>query len=228
MSEGKLTKQELREDPVVTAMMQIGTSAKKRLPYLLAAVALVVAVFVVLQVMQRSKASGERAAAVLVLEGENQYQNGNLSEALSKFQQAADRYGGSRSGKLATMRTGDIQMELGNVAEAKARYEKFLRASPEGGLLRSSALRGLAGALESSGQKEEAAKRFLEAADVPDSPLQFDDLLSAGNAYLDAGKLDDAEKAFQRAIAEHPSHPRARDAREGLETVRAMRGGGGR
>ena len=128
------------------------------------------------------------------------------------------------SGKIGLLRAADCQTELGNTADAKTLYEKFLASGPKDGLLKASGLRGLAAALDSMGQHEQAAKTYLEAAAIEASPLRADDLISAGYAYGDAGKWVDARAAFQKVVAEFADNPRVRDAREGLEMARAHTG----
>jgi predicted negative regulator of RcsB-dependent stress response len=221
LSEGKMTKEELREDPVLEGLGKMKKFIDEKGFYLLIVVLVGIAAVVGSQVFRRMGARAEQRAAVLVLDGESQYQQGNLPDALTKFKQAYENQKGAMSGKLGLLRAADCQAELGNTTEAKGLYEKFLSSPPKDGLLKASGLRGLAAVLDGTGQHEQAAKTYLDASGIAESPLRADDLVSAGFAFGDAGKWAEAKDAFQKVIEGFPDSPRARDAREGLETARA-------
>ncbi len=224
MTEGKLTKEELREDPVISALVRFGHEIKSKATTIAIVLAVLAVALVVYQVMERSRARGEQQAAVVLLDGENQYQSGNVAEALRRFQDAANGHKGTPSGNLAALRAADCQLELGQFEEARRLYQRFLDSTPKDGLLKASALRGLAGVLESTGAREEAARRFVEAAGIAESPLRPDDLVSAGNALMDAGKLAEAKETFQKVLEQFPESPRVREAKEGIESARARLG----
>lgn len=220
----KMTKEELREDPVLSGLMRAKSFVEKRATWIGIGVAVVLVALIAFQIVRGSQAKAEQQAAVLLIDGESQSMNGNPAEAFRKFKDASDRFGRTPSGRVAVLRAADCQMELGNLDEAKRLYERFLSGGAGDGLLRSSALRGLAGVLDSQGQHEEAGKKFLEAAGIETSPLRADDLVSAGNAFMDASKFDRAQEAFQQVISRFPEHPRVRDAREGIEIIKARSG----
>ena len=69
-----------------------------------------------------------------------------------------------------------------------------------------------------------AAKKYLEAAEIAVSPLRADDLIAAAQIHLQAGELAEAKALYERAIEQFPGSPRARDARDGLDRVRARSG----
>lgn len=221
MSEEKMTKEELREDPILTALTRLRSWFEKQATFLTIALAVVVVAVLGYQIARRVESKSEQQAALILLDGESQYMNGSPGDALTKFTQAYEQHKRSPSGKTALLRSADMQLELGSYGEAQRLYKRFIDSNPKDGLLRASALRGLAGALDSAGQSEEAGKTFLQAADVTESPLRADDLVSAGNAFMDAGKLPEALKAFQKVIEAYPDSPRVRDAKEGLEMARA-------
>ena len=224
MVEKKMTKEELREDKVVTAIADAGNYFKQNGITIAVVVGLVLAGFVVIQIVRQGKARAEEQAAVLLLDGETQYQAGGPAGAIAHFQEAVERYGGTRSGRIALLRTADCHLATGNIEQARDAYERYLETDPKSGLLRASGLRGLAGALDSMEEHERAAGLFLDAAGIEGNPMGADDLLSAGNAWLDAGRPDEAEKALKRLLETYPNHPRQREARQQLATARALTG----
>jgi predicted negative regulator of RcsB-dependent stress response len=224
LTEGKMTKEELREDPVLEGLNKLKKFIDERGFYLLIVVLVGIAAVAGSQVYRRMGARAEQRAAVLVLDGEAQYQQGNLTDAMAKFKQAYDNQKSAMSGKIGLLRAADCQAELGNAADAKSLYEKFLASPPKDGLLKASGLRGLAAVLDATGQHEQAAKSYLEAAGIEGSPLRPDDLVSAGYAYGDAGKWTEARSTFQKLIDQYSDSPRVRDAREGLEMAKAHLG----
>jgi tetratricopeptide (TPR) repeat protein len=224
VTEGKLTKEELRDDPVVDALMRSATVVRERATVLAIAAGIVIVAIVAFQLVRQSSAKAERDAAVVLLQGEGQYLNGNTPEALRRFQEAADKFKGAPSGKVAALRAADCQLEMGQSQEAKRLYETFLGSGVKDGLLRASAIRGIARVLESTGQPDEAAGRYLEAAEIEGSPMRADDLISAAQIYRDSGKLPDAKAAYEKVLQLFPGSPRARDARDGLEIVKLRAG----
>jgi tetratricopeptide (TPR) repeat protein len=224
VTEGKLTKEELREDPVVDALMRTVSVVRQRTTTIAIVVGIIVVGIVAAQLVRQSGAKAEKEASLLVLEGEGQYASGNTPEALRQFLTASDKFGGSPSGKIAGLRAADCQLEIGQTGEAQRLYQKFLDTNPRDGLLRASALRGIAKALESSGQGGEAAKKYLEAAEIAVSPMRADDLISAAQLHLQAGQLTEAKALYERALEQFPGSPRARDAKDGLDRVKARSG----
>ncbi len=220
----KMTKEELREDPVLSGLLKAKNFIQTKGTWIAIVLAVALIAVIAAQIMQRSQQRSEQQAAVLLLDGESQSMNGNAAEAFRKFKEAADRFGGTPSGRVAILRAADCQLELGGLDEAKRLYEQFLSRGSKDGLLRASALRGLAGVLDSQGQHEQAAAKFIEAAGIAESPLRPDDLVSAGNALMDAGKHDQAQDAFRQVIEKYPEHARVRDAREGIEAAKARAG----
>ncbi len=224
MTEGKLTKEELRDDPVVDAFVRAVTLVRQRATVIAVILGIIVVGIVAAQLVRQSGSKAEKEASFLLLDGEGQYLSGNTPEALRRFLDGAERFKGAPSGKIAGLRAADCQLELGQSGEARRLYEKFLDSSPKDGLLRASAIRGLAKALEASGQGDEAAKKYAEAAEVADSPLRADDLISAAQIHLQAGRLAEAKTLYQKVLDQFPGSVRARDAKEGLDRVRARAG----
>jgi tetratricopeptide (TPR) repeat protein len=224
VTEGKLTKEELRDDPVVDAVMRSVSVVRARSTIILIGLGVVIVALAATQIVRQSAARAENEAAVVLLDGEGQYLSGNTPEALRRFIDASNRFAGAPSGKVGLLRAADCQLELGQSDEAKRLYQKFLDSRPKDGLLRASAIRGIGKALEASGQGEEAAKRFMEAAEVVGSPVRADDLIAAATIYLRAGKLPEARAAFTKVLQLFPASPRARDAKEGLDKLRAREG----
>lgn len=224
MAEGKMTKEELREDKVITALTEMGQYVKKNALSIGIIVGLVVAALVVFQIVRGGRERAEQQAAVIVLEGETQYQAGRVDDALGKFVDAADRFSGTRTGKVAMLRAADCHLEKGNLEEARANYERFLATEPSDGMVRASALRGLAGASESMEQYEEAAGLFQEASELVGNPLRPEDLLSAGNAWRSAGRFAEAQAAYEKLLMTFPGHILVGEARDGLAAAKAQSG----
>ncbi len=224
MTDGKLTKEELRDDPVVDAVMRSAAIVRERAVLIAIVLGIAVVGVVAAQLVRQSAAKAEKAAAVILLDGEGQYQSGNTPDALRRFVEASDKFKGAPSGKLAGLRAADCQLELGQTEDAKRLYQKFLDTRPKDGILRASANRGLAKAFEASGQGDEAVKRYLEAADIEASPMRADDLVAAALIQLQAGRLAEAKAIYQKVMDQFPGSPKAREAKEGLDRIGAREG----
>jgi predicted negative regulator of RcsB-dependent stress response len=216
-----MTKEELREDPLLAALARLKVWIEGQGTVLTIVLAALVIAVVGYQIYRKAAARSEQAAAILLIDGESQYMNGSPADALSKFKEAYAQHKSAPSGRVGLLRAADMQLEMGDASDAETLYKQYLGTRPKDGLLRASALRGLAGSLDSAGQHEEAARTYVQASEIPESPLRADDLVSAGNAFLDAGKLQDAQSAFQKVIEGFPESQRVRDAREGLAAIQA-------
>jgi len=220
----RLSKEELREDPVLKAAARFAQAVRERAATIAIVVGVLVVALVAVHFMRQSRAKTARQAAVVLLDAESYYQNGMLEMAARQFQETAERHGSTPSGKLARLRNADCLLEMGRPEEAARLYEAFLRTRPSDGLLRASALRGTAASLLALGRVEDAGRKFLESAAVDGSPMRSDDLASAGSAFADAGKYDDAIAAYRLLLEKFPESPRAREAREGLAAAAARKG----
>ncbi|HET7752728.1 MAG TPA: tetratricopeptide repeat protein [Anaeromyxobacteraceae bacterium] len=130
-------------------------------------------------------------------------------------QKVRDRRGGSRAATTATLMIGNAQYRLGDFDKALEAYRAFLAEAPSDDSLRFTALGGIAYALESKGQLDDAAKAWDEAANQSKS---FADRAAIEKARVlaKAGKADEARKILGAFPEQHKESPLGAEAAEHL------------
>lgn len=105
------------------------------------------------------------------------------------------RHGGSRAATTATLLMGHAQFRLGEWDKALESYRAFLAGAPKDDSMRFAALDGVARALESKGQLDDAVKAWDEAASEAAHADRA--ALEKARVLAKAGKTDDARKLLQ-------------------------------
>ncbi len=191
-----MTKQELREDPILERIQGFLRLAEKNTRWLIGAAVVIVAIIVGVTMVQRGKVRGEREAATQLSEAQGAYLQGNLTAAESGFRQIVDSHGGTSSGRVARVYLADVLQAMGRSQDALKLYEDA--SGGKNPVLEVAALRGQAAALEDLGRFADASKAYEHAA--AKAPfLQTEDLISAGRAALKGGDAARAKGFFEQA-----------------------------
>lgn len=215
----RMTKEELREDKVMTALKELGDIAKENSRALLIALLVLVAAIAAWIFFQQSRARAEENAAVSLYQAQQYYFSGRYSEALPLLESIVGQYGSTRAGKLAPLFLGNAKLAAGDAAGAQQAFAALDPGSDP--LLVAAADRGKAAALADLGQLAEAGQLYLTAAGREGNPLAADDYMAAGAALFDAGQRDEAKAAFQKVVDEHADSPRAAEARVRVAEIEA-------
>ncbi len=151
----RMTKEELREDPVLERIqMMLDYTGRNSRWIMLAAVGVVVVVVAVMMV-GRAQRQAEFEASSLLTIGQSLFLQGNYPEAEAKLREVIDTHGGRSAADDARIYLGDATLAQGRNEEALQVYTDAV-GSVGGGALEASARRGRAAALES-------LQRFAEA-----------------------------------------------------------------
>jgi outer membrane protein assembly factor BamD (BamD/ComL family) len=128
---------------------------------------------------------------------------GNLPLAASELQKVSQTYKGTRAGTEAVLSLNQVRL-LNNQAElAVVGLKEFAATSPKGYVAQTQALLGVA--LENTKKPAEAAAAYLAAAAAAEVDfLKAQYLIDAGRAWAQAGKPEEAEKAYREIIANYP------------------------
>jgi tetratricopeptide (TPR) repeat protein len=106
-------------------------------------------------------------------------------------------YGRTNLGLNATVNLGLAYLNRGKLEEAEQCFRKNL-------LLTASSYFNLGLSLHRQGKFEESLQNFLRAVELVPSDAEYWDLV--GNAYLELNRLDDAQKALEKAIKINPTY----------------------
>jgi TolA-binding protein len=217
----RLTKQEIREDRVMTAATQAVTFARNNARWVVAAAAVMIVAVVAAVVIAQGRVRAEREAGLAMFQAQNLYFSGSFDQAAAQFQALADRYGSARSARQARLFEGNSQLQAGNAAAAEQAFRKFLGAGSKDPVSEAAARRGVGGALAGEEKFAEASEEFAKAAELAGNPLAAEDWLEAGRFAARAGKNDEAARSFEKLLDLYPQNPAAGEARIRLQEAAA-------
>ena len=147
-------------------------------------------------------------------------QHERLEASLPKFLEAADAYPDSEAGITARYHAASVLAALGRHAEAEQRYKEVVDKAGSTIYGRTARL-GMAATQMAQGKHDAAIAIYTELSRDPNSTLPLDSvLLYLGRAYAQAGKKEEAARAFTRVVDEFPQSSYAADARRELEEVK--------
>jgi TolA-binding protein len=152
--------------------------------------------------------------------GTYQTEQAKLEAALPKLYEAANAYPNTDAGIAARYYTGAALAALGRYPEAEQRFQEVVDKAGSRIYGRTARL-GLADAQVAQGKYDPAIAIYREMSTDANAALPADGILMAlGRACVQAGKKDDAARAFTRIVDEFPQSPYVADARRELEVVK--------
>jgi tetratricopeptide (TPR) repeat protein len=217
----KLTKRQLKEDPVMKTAFEWLDFTEKHMRIVLIAAAVIVVAGALAYIVRHGRASAERSAASQLAQARGELQQGNIESALTIADQILDRAAGTQAGREALLLRADGALLLGRNEEAVTYFERLLRDADDP-ILKGSAMRGLAGALEQSGQPMKAAERYVEAGHkyAMGGEAAYD-LMAGARAYRMAGDPAKAVVLYDEIQQKYPKFPKLQE----IKIARAELGG---
>ncbi|MBD3334526.1 MAG: tetratricopeptide repeat protein [Candidatus Eisenbacteria bacterium] len=196
----RMTKKELRQDPVMEAMQKaLGFGQQYGKWLALGAAGIIILIAVALLVIQGRQAAAEQAATELMM-ARSQIMQGQLAQARSSLESVVTRYGSSDAAKEAYLLLGDVELAMDNAEGARRAFSEALARLDEP-ILTMGAQRGLAAALEDLGRFAEASQTYEELAGASLDPVAIENLVNAARTAREAGDRDRAYSLYERALA---------------------------
>jgi outer membrane protein assembly factor BamD (BamD/ComL family) len=132
---------------------------------------------------------------------------GNLPLASSELQRLITTYKGTDAASEAVVTLNQVRMVNGQSELAAVGLKEYLATKPPAQYL--APANGLLGAaLENSKQWVEAGNAYNRASNAADVPyLKANYLISAGRAFREGGKLEEAKKAYRTIVQKYPDSP---------------------
>ena len=141
--------------------------------------------------------------------------------ALPRLQAAADAYPNTDSGITARFRLAAMLAEMGRHAEAEQRYKEVVDKTSARDIYHYTARLGIGEAQLAQGKAAEAVATFQAIATDTNSQLPVDGvLMQLGRACAQAGRKEDAARAFTRLTEEFPQSMYFMDAKRELDSVK--------
>jgi len=219
----KISKKELKHDPLLTSIGQAKTyydQNKKYLSY--ATTGLIVLVIAIVIFVNNRRANAEKAATELgkiykiydnAAMDKAQYKiaiNGQPERGIMGLKAIVDNYGSSTSGELARFYLANAYYNLGQYDEALNQYEDFSSGDP---LLAASATAGIASCHEVKKEFGKAASYYEKALSLArKSETAAEYMNNAARCYGLAGESAKAIELFKKLKKEYPTSSFARDA----------------
>jgi tetratricopeptide (TPR) repeat protein len=176
---------------------------------LVAAAAVIVAALVF---NQRTRSVQEGAAAGKLAEASVYYWQGDYARSLELSKQIYNQYGSSPSGLEAHRLAGDAAFWNGDFKTSIAEYRRYLDHMKQP-VFADAAHRSLAYALESDGQRLEAAKEYESLVGKFDRTSSAEFLFAAARCYRGLGRPSDAMQRLKRVDMEFGETTYANQAR---------------
>jgi outer membrane protein assembly factor BamD (BamD/ComL family) len=149
----------------------------------------------------RQRAGTEERAAGRLAEATVLYWRGDYTGSLTRAREIIQQFPSTPSGVDAHRLAGDNSYWSGDMKTAITEYRAYLERQ-KSGILADAVRRSLAYALESDGQRVEAAAAYEGLVGVFDRESSAEMLAAAARCYRDAGQPAEAVKRLQRLIDE--------------------------
>lgn len=216
----KMTRREMKKDPLVTFSLKAADFVRSNARVLAIVAVIVVASAVVSVMMTRDRARAESEAELVLDQANKELLRGNAADATTLYNELLDRYAGTSSGKRGLLFKGDALLQSGKYDEAISAYEKFLSRERKDELLRSSAKKGVATALEDKGEFAKAAGVHETLATLLEGNDAAEELMSAARCYRASSVYGKAISLYEKVISQHPDYWGAEEAKVSLGELR--------
>ncbi len=160
----RLTKRQIKEDPLVTAAFRGAALWDEHGRKVLIGLAALALVLVLGGLMLRARGQAEGRASGDLFKANLAVQQGDYPSAVQMLKELIDTSPGTNAAKRAMILLGDSYAAQGNTGEASTWYRKALDASGGDRVMRDASRGGLAASLEDGRQHTEAAGLYAQIA----------------------------------------------------------------
>jgi tetratricopeptide (TPR) repeat protein len=198
----KLTKRQIKEDPLVTAAFRAREFWDSHGQKVLIAVGAVILLLVLGYLILRARTQAEERAAGDLFRAEISVQQGDYPSAIQVLTELIDSAPDTRAARQARVLLGDSFAAQQKPRDAVTWYRKALDKAGKNPLVRISAARGLAASLEDGGEFADAANAYAAVAkDVKTDNERGRALYSEARCLLAAGQRAKAIEVLRSIIA---------------------------
>ncbi len=223
MAAKHMTKEEIREDRVVTAVVRAGEFVRENAVWVIAVAAVFVVAVSAIILISNARTRAERAAAAELLEAKSHYFANDFIAASAQFQAIIESRGSSRAAREARLFHANSELAAGNAAGAESLYREYLDSNAaKDPMSRAAGLRGLGASLTAQRRYAESAAEYRKAAAVSGNPLAADDLMQAAVVMRRAGDISGAIRALNDLLAGHPGSHLVTEARMRLQEYKHL------
>ena len=205
MTRQRLTKRQIREDPLVTWTYNARAWVSDNMNRLLIGAIAVLVLVGGGMALRNSRQGAEESAAAQLARAQFQLWGNNTAQALELAEDVIARWPGTRSAVHSELVRADALLQSGRAREAIDGYSAFLDKTKDESM-RIVALRGKAAALEDSGQYAVAAGEYETLARQHDrGPVVAIDLMAAARCRELQGDPSAARALYEEVLRDHPN-----------------------
>ena len=173
------------------------------------------------QQRQEEEASRILGNAFAAIRKEQPRATGNSEDAAKLFQEVVKQFPKTGSAEEALIALGNVQYEAGQIDEAAASFDQYLRILPRGRFTLQAGL-GKAYALEAKGDPQGAAQTLSEVLERnKQDPLAGEAYMSLARLYEILKKPDDATRLYGQVVETYPQTRWAQNALQRLTALKA-------
>jgi TolA-binding protein len=205
MAEKKLTRHELKEDPLVTGAFRAREYlAENREKFLWGLGILALLILAGFWFMNSRKEKDAEAETILT-RANLELQTGQVPLALQNLRLLVEKHSGTRPGREGFYYLANAYFQLGDYQQAEHYYGEFLKRSGNAPVIAASAYAGLATCLELKGKNKEASGNFAKAVEAARGNSQTPDyLVGAVRTHAALGDSAKARQFFARLKKDFP------------------------
>lgn len=209
----KLTKRQIKEDPLVTAAFRATAIWEQHgIRILIGAGAVILAGLLVFFISQSRRQAEERASGD-VFRATMAVAQGDYPNAIPMLQEIIDNYAGTRAAIKASLLLADSYAAQGKPGEAATSYRDYLKKAGSDRVAQRAGQLGLATVLEDSGEFTPAAQAFGTSAGLSDGENpRGRALLGQARCLLKAGQKERAIEIYRTIAALAAADQPIRDA----------------
>ncbi len=211
---GKITKQELRKDPVLEFLTKVMNFIVREREKVLWGVVIVVAACVVGFFLFSSKKAAPPQVKLTYYQAVSLYMAGDTINSIEFFRQLAETAPDKDEGKRALYYLGQYSLKKGDIEEAEKYFNRFLKSSPKDPLLEAGAWAALAAIEFDRGNLDKAVKLYIKAREL--APFESQKAVYLYKAALAAEAKGDYKMALdflQEFEEKYKDHPLMTDVR---------------
>ena len=198
----KLTKRQIKEDPLVTAAFRGKEFWDEHGRTILIVAGALIAALVLGGLILNARRQAEERASGSLFRAELSVLQGDYQTASQALKELVDNSPGTNAAKRAMLLLGDSYAALANPREAATWYRKALDRAGSDATMRRAARLGLAAALEDNRQFADAAPYYSDLAKEPQSDNERGRaLLGQARCLLAAGQPQKAAEVLQAVLA---------------------------
>jgi len=201
----KITKREIKEDPLVTAYVRVQKFLQKHGKTINIGLAAVILLGGYIIIDSKNKKDNAMRAEKEIVTAEQIYFSKDYDSAINALIPIADKYKGTPAAGRAIFYIANAHYEKKNYSEAQKYYQQYLNDYGQIDYFKYSSLAGIAACLENEKQYEEAANMYKKAATASVenfcSPFY---LSNAARCFVMAGQTEKGRTTYQGILDEYP------------------------